>query len=155
MNSDLAKHVQRLVDIEDIKQLKARYAAACDDNYNPDALASLFTEDAIWEGGILGHAKGREGIRRMFANIPKTVPFAVHQISNPLIEVDGDSATGSWYLWQPMLFGDQALWLSAKYSDRYVRQGGVWLYQHLKLDVRMLTPYEVGFGKMRIIDVPR
>jgi hypothetical protein len=153
MNSDLEKTVQRLADIEDIKQLKARYAAACDDDYNPDKLAPLFAEDAIWDGSILGYAEGREAIHEFFSASSSLVPFAVHQVSNPLIEIDGDTATGQWYLWQPMVFQGAALWLSATYEDSYVRQGDQWLYQHLKLNIRMLTPYEEGFAKTRIIDV--
>ena len=153
MSIDLEKTVRRLADIEDIKQLKARYALACDDDYNPDRLAPLFAEDAIWDGSILGYAEGREGIREFFAASSALVPFAVHQVSNPLIEVDGDTATGVWYLWQPMVFQGEALWLSAIYNDSYVRQGGQWLYQHLKLDIRMLTPYEQGPAKLRIIEV--
>lgn len=153
MNTDLETTVQRLVDIEDIKQLKARYALACDDDYNPDKLAPLFAEDAVWDGSILGYAEGREGIREFFAASSALVPFAVHQVSNPLIEIDGDTATGVWYLWQPMVFQGEALWLSAIYNDSYVRQGGQWLYQHLKLNIRMLTPYDEGPAKLRVIDV--
>ena len=153
MTPDLEKTIRRLADIEDIKQLKARYASACDDDYNPDKLAPLFTEDAIWDGNILGYAEGREGIREFFAAASSLVPFAVHQVSNPLIEIDGNTATGQWFLWQPMIFGEQALWLSAVYEDRYVRLDGQWLYQHLKLHIRMLTPYEEGPAKTRIIEV--
>lgn len=153
MDKSLEQTIQRLADIEDIKQLKARYAAACDDDYNPEKLAPLFAEDAIWDGSILGYAEGRDGIREFFAGSSALVPFAVHQISNPLIEIDGDTATGQWYLWQPMVFGGEALWLSAIYEDKYVRQGGQWLYQHLKLNIRMLTPYDEGPAKVRIIEV--
>lgn len=153
MSINLEKMLQRLADIEDIKQLKARYALACDDDYNPDALAPLFAEDAVWDGSILGYAEGRDGIREFFAASSELVPFAVHQVSNPLIEIEGDTATGVWYLWQPMVFQGEALWLSAIYNDTYVRQDGKWLYQHLKLNIRMLTPYEAGPAKMRIIDV--
>jgi hypothetical protein len=153
MTPDLEKTVQRLADIEDIKQLKARYAAACDDDYNPDKLAPLFAKDAIWDGSILGYAEGREAIRAFFAASKDLVPFAVHQVSNPLIEIDGDTATGQWYLWQPMVFQGAALWLSAIYADEYVRQNGQWLYQNLKLNIRMLTPFEEGPAKTRIIEV--
>ncbi len=153
MTTSLEQQVQRLIDIEDIKQLKARYAAACDNDYNPDQLAPLFAEDAIWDGSILGYAEGRQGIHDFFSASSELVPFAVHQVSNPLIEIDGDQATGQWYLWQPMVFQGQALWLSATYEDRYVRQDGQWLYQHLKLNIRMLTPYEEGPAKTRIIEV--
>lgn len=153
MTPELQQTIQRLADIEDIKQLKARYASACDDDYNPATLAPLFAEDAIWDGNILGYAEGREGIREFFAAASSLVPFAVHQVSNPLIEIDGDSASGQWFLWQPMVFGEQALWLSAVYHDKYVRVDGQWLIQHLKLDIRMLTPFEEGPAKTRIIDV--
>jgi uncharacterized protein (TIGR02246 family) len=153
MSSELEKTVQRLADIEDIKQLKARYASACDDNYNPDTLAPLFAEDAVWDGSTMGFAKGREGIREFFAAASALVPFAVHQISNPLIEIDGDTATGEWFLWQPMVFQGQALWMSAVYHDKYVRQDGKWLYQHLKLNIRMLTPFEEGPAKTLIVEI--
>jgi hypothetical protein len=153
MSSELEKTVQRLADIEDIKQLKARYASACDDNYNPDTLAPLFAEDAVWDGSTMGFAEGRESIREFFAAASALVPFAVHQVSNPLIEIDGDTATGEWFLWQPMVFQGQALWMSAVYHDKYVRQDGKWLYQHLKLNIRMRTPFEEGPAKTLIVDV--
>ena len=58
---DLARRVQVLEDIEAIKKLKARYCAYCDNNYDADGLASLFTEDAIWDGGErLGRSVGQE-----------------------------------------------------------------------------------------------
>ncbi len=47
-----------LEDIEEIKRLKAGYCSSCDDNYDADSIASLFTEDAIWDGGIRGTAGG-------------------------------------------------------------------------------------------------
>lgn len=153
MTPELQQTIQRLADIEDIKQLKARYASACDDNYNPDKLATLFAEDATWDGSILGYAEGREGIREFFAAASSLVPFAVHQVSNPLIEIDGNRATGQWFLWQPMVFGEQAVWLSAVYEDQYVRVDGQWFYQHLKLNIRMLTPFEEGPAKTLIMDV--
>jgi hypothetical protein len=154
MNPELEKTIQRLADIEDIKQLKARYAAACDDDYNPDKLAPMFAEDAIWDGSILGYAAGREAIHAFFSASKDLVPFAVHQVSNPLIEIDGDTATGQWYLWQPMVFQGAALWLSATYADEYVRQNGKWLYQNLKLNIRMLTPFEDGPAKTLIMEMP-
>ena len=113
----------------------------------------MFTEDAIWDGSILGYAEGRVAIYEFFAASSSLVPFAVHQVSNPLIEVNGDLATGEWYLWQPMVFQGEALWLSARYDDSYIRHEGQWLYQHLKLNIRMLTPYDQGPAKTRIIDV--
>ena len=62
----LERRIRRLEDLEEIKQLKARYAAYCDANYDADALAELFTADAVWDGGMLGRSEGREAIRQFF-----------------------------------------------------------------------------------------
>jgi len=51
---DLERRVRVLEAIEDIKRLKHRYCAICDDHYDADAWAGLFTEDAVWDGGTRG-----------------------------------------------------------------------------------------------------
>ncbi len=57
---DIDRRLRAIEDIEEIKRLKARYCSYCDDNYNADSIANLFTEDAIWDGGIRGTAEGRD-----------------------------------------------------------------------------------------------
>jgi hypothetical protein len=57
--AQLEQRVQALEDVNAIRYLKARYAAYCDDQYNPDGLAALFTEDAVWESEGLGRFEGR------------------------------------------------------------------------------------------------
>ena len=67
---DLERRIGILEDIEDIKRLKRRYCAYCDDNYDADALADLFVEDAVWDGGIRGKSVGKEEIRSFFQKAP-------------------------------------------------------------------------------------
>ena len=58
--ANLEARIRRLEDIEALKQLKARYCDRCDDNYDADGIAQLFTEDAVWDGGqTFGVARGR------------------------------------------------------------------------------------------------
>jgi hypothetical protein len=59
--ADLERRVRALEDIEAIKQLKYRYADACDRGYDANALADLFTEDAVWDGGLFGRYEGTGG----------------------------------------------------------------------------------------------
>ena len=92
-----------MADIEQIKQLKHRYCACCDERYDPDGIAALFTEDGVWDGGPFGRAEGREGFREFFREVSNQVDFANHYVTNPIIEIDGNSATGCWDLWQPMV----------------------------------------------------
>ena len=131
----LEKRIKALEDIEEIKKLKARYCAYCDDNYDAESIASLFTEDAIWDGGMRGKAEGRDGIREFFLVASQRLPFAVHMVLNPVIEVEGDVATGTWYLFQACTFAkdDRAVWGSARYDEEYVRVDGRWMFKNLKL----------------------
>jgi len=153
---EMEKKLQWLVDIEEIKQLKTRYAAACDNDYEPDAIAGLFTEDAVWDGGMMGYAETRSGIREFFAKASNLVGFAVHGLSNPLIEINGDRATGRWYLHQPMVMKgtDAGFWFCAQYQDEYVRTSEGWKFKHVKIIEKAFTPYEEGFGKRLIADLP-
>ena len=50
----IERRLQVLEDAEAIRNLKARYAALCDNQYDADGIASLFTEDAVWESPALG-----------------------------------------------------------------------------------------------------
>lgn len=151
MTSELSARIRRLEDIEAIKTLKRRYAALLDDNYDADGCAQLFAEDAVWDGGSFGRHEGREAIREFFASMPQMVDWSCHYLLNPIIEVDGDTATGAWLLWQPLVMKEdsQAMWVSARYTDIYVRVRGEWMFQSVTVDIQAFTPYEEGFGKMR------
>jgi uncharacterized protein (TIGR02246 family) len=145
----IEERLRVLEDIEEIRKLKARYAAACDDNYDADAIAALFTEDALWDGGSLGKADGRDAIRKFFSRAAEFFPFAIHNVMNPIIEVEGDRATAQWYLLQPatMAKGNQAVWLAAVYHDEYVRHDGRWMFKKLSVKPHFLTPYEEGWAR--------
>ena len=72
---DLETRVQRLEDIEAIKQLKALYCEICDDDHNPDRIVTIFTEDGIWEGKGIGTATGHGEIRALFERFQKDDEF--------------------------------------------------------------------------------
>jgi hypothetical protein len=60
----IERRLQVLEDAEAIRNLKACYAAFCDNQYDADGIAKLFTEDAVWESPALGRFKGarRSGV---------------------------------------------------------------------------------------------
>jgi SnoaL-like domain len=74
-------------------------------------------------------------------------------VTNPRIEVDGDLASGEWYLLQPATRepGTQAVWLAAVYHDEYVRVDGKWLFQRLLVNANFLSKYEDGWARKRFI----
>ncbi len=148
---DMERRLAALEAVEEIKRLKARYCAYCDDDYDVESIVSLFVEDAVWESATFGKYEGREEIRGFFVNAAKMLPFAVHMVMNPIIEVDGDSATGIWYLFQACTFaeGEKAVWGSARYDEEYVKVDGAWKFKDLKLTSHFWTPFDEGWVKTR------
>lgn len=139
--AQLEKRIIRIEDIEAIKQLKARYCGICDDMHNPDTIASVFAEDGIWESPDFGQAKGHEAIRELFRGFRERFSFSQHNIMNPIIEVDGNRATGIWYIMGPWTEAKDGkeIWMTARYDDDYVKIDGQWKYQHLRAKVRMIA----------------
>ena len=148
---DLTARIQRLEDIEAIRNLKAKYCAFCDDGYDPDGLASLFVEDAVWEGGVPVRKKyeGREAIRALFSGMSSAFTFAVHNVINPVIEVDGDTAHATWNLLQPCTKDGQAYWGSGVYQEDLVKINGQWFFKNLKITSNFVSPFDQGWVKQR------
>ncbi len=147
--TNLEGRIMVVEDIEAIKSLKARYCNVCDTGYDPDRITTLFTEDGTWEGGEFGIAQGHAELRKMFEGLRKAVSFAQHNAMNPVIEVEGDRATGAWYLFCPYTSraNNCAGWIAGRYEDNYVKVNGEWKYQHLRAIIRMHARYDEGWAK--------
>ncbi|MGB1879382.1 MAG: nuclear transport factor 2 family protein [Gammaproteobacteria bacterium] len=139
--SALEQRITRLEDIEAIKQLKALYCEICDDLHNPDRVTGVFVEDGIWESDDFGKAVGHAEIRDLFANFRKMFSFSQHNIMNPRIEVNGDRATGVWYIMGPWTYAEtgEEKWFALRYDDDYVKVNGEWKYSHLRVALRMVA----------------
>jgi len=145
----LTARITRLEDIESIKQLKALYCEICDDDHNPDRITTIFTDDGIWEGPGIGTANGHAEIRALFEKFQTMMSFSQHMTINPRIEVDGESAHGTWYFFGAFTFyrNNQARWQAARYHEVYKKIGGVWKIQHLKVaSPTMSAKYETGWA---------
>ncbi len=152
VETSLEAQVARLAAIEDIKQLKATYAESCDDGYNPDGIAGLFVEDGVWDGGPeFGRYEGRAKIHAFFSQISDVIVLAAHLSINPIIEVDGDRATGRWRLLCPTTAVDDdgqpvARWILARYAETYEKREGRWMYRSLEVDVNFDAPHLDGWA---------
>jgi len=147
----LETRVRTLEDTDAIRNLKSRYAELCDDNYNPDGIAALFVEDAVWESGQLGRFEGREAIRGFFQDASEIFTFAIHYSLNSQIEVTGDTAKARWYLFMPCTVGDggRAMWRAGIDDEEYVRMDGQWMFKNKKSTSVFSTPFDTGWAKVR------
>jgi hypothetical protein len=151
--AQLEQRVQALEDVNAIRHLKARYAAYCDDQYNPDGIAALFTEDAVWESQGLGRFEGRDAIREFFRGASQLFPFAIHYSLNGQIDVQGDTARAQWYLFMPCTLGEgnRAMWRAGIDHEEYVRVEGEWKFTRKTSAPLFHTPFEEGWAKTRFV----
>ena len=138
MGATLAERIDRLEQFDALKQLKYRYCAAVDANYDAAAIASMFTEDGVWDGGDLGYYSGRDAIHKSFTEPNSSVLWMRHCVVNPIIEITGDRAQCQWYMWLPKITNDgtSKSFQGGTHVDRCRRVGGGWLFEHMQ--VRLL-----------------
>lgn len=144
----MERRLQALEDAEAIRNLKAEYAAHCDNNYDADAIAAQFTPDAVWESPTLGWYEGREAIRGFFKGAAGIFSFAIHYSLNGQIHVDGDTARAQWYLFMPCTVadGNEARWRAGIDHERYVRVNGVWMFSHKRSEPLMNATFKAGWA---------
>lgn len=147
-------------DIAAIKKLKALYSRYCDGGWNsptrdyqvvydPDGVSGLFTEDGTWDAGTWGRAEGREGIRKLYQSFD-VFPFTMHIVTNPVIEVTGDTATGDWHMIgvaQPTR-ESPSFFMVGIYNDEYVRTPDGWRFKSLRhTTAGTVSPFEIVWNK--------
>ena len=148
--TDLATRVQVLEDVEAIRKLKAAYCDACDDDHNGDAVAALFVPDGTW--GPVGRPphSGHDEIRAFMYSVRNRGQIArsAHQIFNPVIEVDGDTATGRWRFLMMYTATDDTSFVRiiGTYDDTYVRVGDGWKFRSLSVTVEEQGEYHATKG---------
>ena len=99
MTASTEDRIRRLEDIEEIRLLMARYHMACDGwtdagtHKDPVAIADLFTDDGVWDIPVPRPApQGRARILETGKQL-QAMNWIVHFVVNPIVEVDGDTAT--------------------------------------------------------------
>ena len=111
-----------------LRNLMGRYADAVN-RRDADAWVATWAADGVWN--LLGNpVSGRDNILALWQQMMGSFEFALMLPSSCLFKVDGDTASGHWYLHEYTrdLQGNASTVLS-RYLDTYVRQGGQWLFQ--------------------------
>ena len=138
--------LQRLLDIEEIKRLKARYFRTLDQQ-RWDEFAEVFSADAhleVPEGAV--DERGRDAVVASVSGVLRGVR-TVHHGHMPEIEITGpDTARGIWamfdYVEFPVVEGADRFGLQGygHYAEEYVREDGQWRISHLHLSRLRVDP---------------
>ena len=88
-------------DIDEIQQVKYRYLRALDTKHW-DEFADTLTEDVVGDyGSSIGkehHFTDRDSLVEFMRSAMPANILTEHRVTHPEIDVDGDEATGIWYL---------------------------------------------------------
>jgi len=128
----LRRDIQRLMDIEAIKQLKYAYFR-CVDTANLEELGTLFHDDVRVQfkgGGYEWNLRGRDEYVKNIGTAFSREAVGQHNAHHPEIQILSETeATAIWYLADHMwILNHNALtYGTALYWDRYVKENGRWL----------------------------
>ena len=117
-------------DIDAIKQLKYRYVRTLDLKQWDD-FAECFVSEATGDYDGLAFEDRSSLVEYMRANLGEGL-ISMHHAHHPEISVDGDGATGRWYLEDKVIVPELHFVLegAAFYTDRYVRTPDGWRIAH-------------------------
>ncbi|MFW0787750.1 nuclear transport factor 2 family protein [Gordonia sp. CPCC 206044] len=135
-------------DLEAIKNLKYRYLRALDTK-DWAAFADTLTPDVTGDyGASLRFTNRDELVDYMRSSVGPAV-ITEHRVDHPEIQVDGEDATGRWYLQDRVIVPDFSFMLfgAAFYADRYRRTDDGWRISGTGYD----RTYE---AKLSLADLP-
>jgi hypothetical protein len=130
----LAARVQRLEDIEEIRNVLADYGRYLD-AHDLVSYSSLFASDGEWVGGF-GTGKGPAGVlalmeKNLGATATNRPGSTYHLLTNFLIDVRGDTAT-AWSRWNFVVTGadnSPKIMYGGHYDDTLIRENGQWKFK--------------------------
>jgi uncharacterized protein (TIGR02246 family) len=145
VSDDIPALLQRVLDLEAIKALKARYFRTLD-HQDWDGFGQVFTPDAVLEVPEADATRvGREAIVA-FVRDALTGARTVHHGHMPEIELTGrDTARGTWamfdYVEWPAVGGARVgLQGYGHYREEYVREDDAWCISRSRLERLRVDP---------------
>ena len=152
MKISLEARVQALEDINEIARLKSRYLDSGDGgwdrpSHDADAVLPLLMDDFSWTGPRFDSMHSAADAEKLWRASRTRIPFAYHLLANPIIDVDGDSASGEWHI---MFFatdaGGNELWSAGVYKDRFTRTASGWKIQSVTVRHAFSGHYRDGWS---------
>jgi ketosteroid isomerase-like protein len=131
---ELAARIARLEAVNSILTIKHRYGELVDrltsriDEGDIRALGDLFTEDAFVDF-VSVQLPGRQAILDLYGGMmQKNFAWVWHSFHSPIVEVDGDHASGRWTLQGLTIAHDSPTptTVYGRYVDEFVRTSQGW-----------------------------
>jgi hypothetical protein len=147
---EMEKKIREFEDIEEIKKLHVRYVYWLNDR-KWDEILNSFIDDAWVHIEKRPMTRGKEELTKLFkekiaGNNAKT--NGCHFVMQPIIDVDGDKATGTWFMCIVFAVdsptGPTLAWRQGRHDCEYVKVDGQWKYKSIKFT--NTAPEQVKWG---------
>lgn len=110
-----------------IQEVKHDYCYVTDD-LDVERIPDVFSADTYLKTPLYEAVEGHDGVREYFEYFgEQEFEVRAHNVVNPVIDVDGDTATGRWYYMVVYaLPGGDLLFGHGDYEDEFVRTDDGW-----------------------------
>lgn len=145
----LEERLERVESREAIRGLKHEYCYRLDDR-DWEGVVDLFTPDASLDYGGLGSFEGHDGVREFAEGfVAEHLDATAHAVHNGVLDVDGDAATGRWYVtsWITLADGTGGFRLG-EYRERYRHGEDGWRIESLALRFRYSVDHDEGWSDL-------
>jgi ketosteroid isomerase-like protein len=141
----LRGRVRSVEDIEEIRRLRMKYHYLINEGLL-DRAAEIYTEDAYVVWSSFGAARGHKEIVALFKSLP--ADFVKHFVSNHIVDVIGDEATGVAYVDARYANEGQSYFIAGKYDERYRRTDDGWRISETVLVTYFKATPQEGWAAM-------
>jgi hypothetical protein len=136
----IEQRIQLLEDKEAVKDITYHYSSYINQGWNgikitPYALSEVFTQDAVWESSVMNIQEiGLENIIKSLIKETQNVRLGMHSYSNPIIKINGNTATGKWLFWVVSKFTKDKINQAFMSQDiQYIKLEEGWRIKEVKL----------------------
>jgi|WetSurMetagenome_2_1015567.scaffolds.fasta_scaffold40360_3 hypothetical protein len=153
--AETKKRLKVVEDIEEIKQLTAKYInCICFGKFDlyGDFMDAFFSKNMSYDLARLSHpdeppsiVKGRTDLKKFveMLNTGHAGKSEATYVVHPLITVDGDKAKGNWVLYINYRYfrtGQPMYWVQTVFEPEYVRENERWKFNKIKARERLGVP---------------
>ena len=156
----LEQRIQQLEDIEAIRYLKHYYFCHCvdlgvaGDASVAEKIASRLTDDVALDFTGMPLFEGRNAVLQFLTvTVPDLISWCQHRVLNEVIDVEGDTARGVWYVDCPVVYREGKIpelsgscMVTGRYEEEYRRQNGLWHWSKIVALVDVQQSFEINWS---------
>ncbi len=158
--TDLASRLERLEHIEALRRLKHYTYCRCVDRLVAGDVSARKEISAHLANGVAADFtgfdlfEGKAAVEDfLFRHVPSVLSYSQHRVMNEVIDIDGNTAHGLWYLDCPVVFRagngldiEGSALIAGRYEEDYVCENGVWKWRRITALLDTVQDFEKNWS---------